>query len=306
MIRSEAGLTVVRFCELTGVSQSTWYRRRARWLSAVEPVKGPWPALKRREVEAVVHFLALRYPAWGHRKIWALTVARGYEISISTVYRIMLERGLVHPARYQGERRELAQARRAVFHDPPSRRNRVWQTDFSELETRAGGIWQMGGVVDYVTKFCLTCPVTATKTWREAVACLKAARERAAETLGHPLIEDLLDAASGELHAITIVTDNGSCYRARGLRAYIASRPEFEHVRTRHRSPQTNGVIERWFQALKYEHLYLQEIDDGLALAEHVATFERLDNDQRPHEAIAFALPRDRYRQTPATIQDAA
>ena len=54
-------------------------------------------------------------------------------MSVSTVYRIMFERGLVHPARYQGERRELAKARRAVFHDPPTRRNWVWQTDFSDL-----------------------------------------------------------------------------------------------------------------------------------------------------------------------------
>ena len=184
MIRLEAGLSVVRFCQLAGIPQSTWYRHRAQALSGDRPVKGPWPAPKRRELEAVVHFLALRYPAWGHRKIWALTVARGYEVSMSTVYRIMFERGLVHPARYQGERRELAKARRAVFHDPPSRRNRVWQTDFSELETRAGGVWQMGGVVDYVSKFCLTCPVTATKTWREAVACLESARERAGEVLG--------------------------------------------------------------------------------------------------------------------------
>ena len=60
------------------------------------------------------------------------------------------------------------------------------------------------------------------------------------------------------------MTDSGSCYRACGLRRYIASRPEFEHVRTRHRSPETNGVIARWFQSLKYEHLYLHELDDGL------------------------------------------
>ena len=77
MIRLEAGLTVVRFCELAGIPQSTWYGHRARALSGDRPVKGPWPAPKRRELEAVVHFLALRYPAWGHRKIWALTVARG-------------------------------------------------------------------------------------------------------------------------------------------------------------------------------------------------------------------------------------
>jgi hypothetical protein len=72
----------------------------------------------------------------------------------------------------------------------------------------------MGGVVDYVTKFCLTCPVTATKTWREAVACLEATRERAGELLGASLISDLIDRDSGELRPIVVVTDNGPCYKA--------------------------------------------------------------------------------------------
>jgi transposase InsO family protein len=39
------------------------------------------------------------------------------------------------------------------------------------------------------------------------------------------------------------------------------------HVRTRIRSPQTNGVIERFFGTLKYEHLFRGRIDDGDALA---------------------------------------
>ena len=69
-----------------------------------EALKGPWPAPKRGEMEALVHWLALRYPAWGYRKIWALAVTRGYHVSMSTVYRIML----VHEVRYQAERRELA------------------------------------------------------------------------------------------------------------------------------------------------------------------------------------------------------
>ncbi len=161
-------------------------------------------------------------------------------------------------------------------------------------------------MVDYVSKYCLTCPVSATKTWREAVACLESAREHASEVLGQPLIEDLIDPQSGEPQSIVVVSDNGSCYRAKGFRRYIAARPEFEHVRTRHRSPETNGVIERWFQSLKYEHLYLQEIDDGLALAEPVAAFERLYNDERPHEAITFQLPRERYLHTPDDAEEAA
>jgi putative transposase len=76
------------------------------------------------------------------------------------------------------ERRQLARERRQAF-DPPERRNRVWQTDFSELETAGQGVWQLGGVVDYAAKVTLACPVTPTKTWRDAVGALEDARERA-------------------------------------------------------------------------------------------------------------------------------
>jgi putative transposase len=298
VIRRHAGIGVARFCWLAGIPRATWYRRRERALGG-QSAKGPWPRPARDRVGAVVHAYALRYPAWGHRKIWALTVADGHRVSMRTVHRILDERGLIHPRRYQAERRELANARRATFHDPPTRRNRVWQTDFSELETRAGGTWQMGGVLDYVTKFCLTCPVTATKTWREAVGCLQAARERAGEVLGHPLIEDLVDREHGELSPVVVVTDNGPCYKAGAFARYIRSRPEFEHVRTRHRAPETNGVIERFYGSIKYEHLYLHEIDDGPTLAEHVAGYQQLYNDERPHEAIDWALPSTRYTATP-------
>jgi transposase InsO family protein len=299
VIRRQAGLSVERFCSLAGIARPTWYRQRQRALGGA-PAKGPWPRPARDRVAAVVHAYALKYPAWGHRKIWALTIADGHRASQRTVHRILDELGLLHPRRYQAERRELARARKATFHDPPTRRNRVWQTDFTELDTRAGGNWQMSGVLDYVSKFCLTCPVTATKTWREAVAALEAAREHAGEVLGHPLIADLVDRQTGELEPVVVVTDNGPCYKAGAFASYIRSRPEFEHVRTRHRSPQSNGVIERWNQSLKYEHLYLHEIDDGPALADQVLEYARLYNDERPHEAIDWARPRDRYTADPA------
>jgi putative transposase len=298
MIRQQAGLSVARVCTLAGIPRASWYRQRSRAMGN-QPVKGPWPRPVSDRVVAVVHAYALRYPAWGHRKIWALTVADGHRVSQRTVHRILDERGLLNGRRYQAERRELARARKQAFHEPPTRRNRVWQTDFSELETRAGGIWQMGGVIDYVTKFCLTCPVTATKTWREAVGALEAARERAGEVLGTPLISDLVDRQTGELHPIRVVTDNGPCYKSSAFARYIRSRPEFEHVRTRHRSPETNGVIERFYQSIKYEYLYLHEIDDGPALAEHVAGYQRIYNHERPHETIAWARPSDRYTAPP-------
>jgi hypothetical protein len=49
--------------------------------------------------------------------------------------------------------------------------------------------------------------------------------------------------------------------------AFASDDPLLRHVRTRVRSPQTNGVIERFFGTLKYEHLYRAPIDRGGALA---------------------------------------
>jgi putative transposase len=90
---------------------------------------------------------------------------------------------------------------------------------------------------------------------------------------------------------VVVVTDNGPAYRSGGFARFIASRPELLHVRTRHRSPQTNGVVERFYQAIKYEHLYRHEIGDGLVLAREVDNYLTIYNSVRPHEAIGFTTP---------------
>jgi transposase InsO family protein len=218
---------------------------------------------------------------------------------------------LLQPVGYQAERRQLAQARRAVFTDPPTQPNRVWQTDFGEPESLAGGIWRMSGVVEDWAKLCLACPVTTTQGTRDAVAALEAAIDQAETLLGHELLQDCVDHHTGELTPVVVVTDN----RSVGFARFIASRPGLPHVRTRHRSPQTNGVVERFYQAIKYEHLYRHEINDGLVLAREVENYLTIYNTIRPHEAIGFATPISRYLyapstppganpQTPATVSD--
>jgi transposase InsO family protein len=298
-MRLQAGLSIARFCALAGIHRSTWHRWAARERDG-EPVRGPWPRPVRERIERPARALALAWPAWGHRKIWALLQADGHRASPATVERALRDHCLLQPAGRMRERRRLARQRRDAFLDPPARRNRVWQADFSELETAGQGVWQLGGVVDYVAKVALACPVSATKTWRDAVGVLEDARERAGELLGRPLIEDCTDPQTGELTPVIVVTDNGACYRAAGFAAHIRARPEFAHVRTRHKAPETNGVIERFFQSAKYEHLYRYEIDDGQQLADHVERYLTVYNEVRPHEALDFARPLDRYLRPPS------
>jgi hypothetical protein len=134
-------MSIVRFCDRYGIPRATWYYWRRTHLAGREARR--WPAPVVDAIEGPAAEKAHKYSQWGHRKIWNLLRRDGYFVSQSSVKRAMARRGLLMPARYQGEVRALAHARRAVFTKPPKRRNRVWQTDFSEFETAHGGIWQL-------------------------------------------------------------------------------------------------------------------------------------------------------------------
>jgi putative transposase len=94
---------------------------------------------------------------------------------------------------------------------------------------------------------------------------------------------------TGEIRPIALVTDNGPCFKSVRFAAYIERRPELIHIRTRRKSPNQNGVRERAFGSLKYEHLYRLEIDDGHGL--EVEAYRELFNEIRPHEALAMRRP---------------
>ena len=125
---------------------------------------------------------------------------------------------------HQAQRRRLSQARRAAFTEPPTRRNRVWQADFSQFEIGAEGTWQLGGVVDYVSKVVLACAVTATQTAADLCAALDAAEAEAQALLGRRLIEDCVDADTGEIVPIAVVTDNGPAMKSAAVARWFAHR----------------------------------------------------------------------------------
>ena len=244
---------------------------------------------------------ALAFPMWGHRKIAWLCRHDGVELSDATCLRILREAGLVLPVDYARERKNLAAGRRAAFVAPVTRRNRVWQMDFFELETSGGGTWRSGDVIDYACKLVLAGPVTATQTGADAVASVQAAIAEAERLLEMPLLADLTDLATGEVTPIFLVSDNGPCFKSSTFARFIASRPELTHVRTRRRSPQTNGVIERYHGAIKIEYLWRDLPADGAEMTHMVGAFRQLYNTIRPHETLAGARPIEAYLADPDT-----
>jgi putative transposase len=213
-------------------------------------------------------------------------------------------RGLLLPTGFRADRRSWARLRKRVFRDPPRQRNRVWQMDFSEFETARGGIWRICAVIDYPTKYCLAA--TPTSRGQDALGCLRRAVVEAERVLdlddlradrGVMDVVDADDYVIGEAPApIAVVTDNGPCFRGVTFAdAFAGDDPLFRHVRTRVRGPQTNGVVERFFGTLKYEHLDRATIGDGNALAVDVNLFRHTYNTLRPHQALDERTPRAAY-----------
>lgn len=287
-------MSTSRFVRLLGVAERS-YRRWQQRQRQGRPVKGPWPAPQRDRVEPAAIAYADRFPAWGHRKLAMLMRVDGHHAPDSTVLRALRRSGRVQPIDYQAERRQLAEARRAAFVVSPCGPNQVWQCDFSEFETRQGGIWRIGGVADYWSKLELGWHVSTTQNHRDAIETLEQALAETEQLLGRPLLDAVTDHETGEIRPVALVTDNGPCFKSVRFAAYIEKRPELIHIRTRRKSPNQNGVRERAFGSLKYEHLYRLEIDDGHQLGLEVENYRQLFNKIRPHEAIGMRRPLDVY-----------
>jgi hypothetical protein len=86
----------------------------------------------------------------------------GHRVSQTTALRRLRDEGLILPAQYQRERRKLAERRKAAFAKEPTGPNQVWQLDFSEYETTAGGTWRIAACRDYWSKYEFDAHVSPT------------------------------------------------------------------------------------------------------------------------------------------------
>ena len=264
-------MSTSRFCHLIDVPERSWRRWQAKAKVGRRP-KGPWPRPVRDEVRTAVIAHASAHPAWGHRKVWAMCRYDGHNASQATVMRVLQDEGMLLAVTYTKERQDLATDRKAAFAEPPTGPNQVWQLDFTEFETVAGGTWQVAGCRDYWSKYEFGYHLSPTANQHDAIAAVEAAIVEAETTLGTTLLEQATDKTTGEIiPLLMIVTDKGGPFRSFRFQAFIVTHPELTYVRTGVRSPGQNGSRERGFGTLKYEELYCEQIDDALDLQQHIA-----------------------------------
>ncbi|MED7948776.1 hypothetical protein PUR56_08170, partial [Streptomyces sp. BE303] len=116
--------------------------------------------------------------------------------------------------------------------------------------------------------------VAPTANQHDAIAAIELALAEAERLAGAQLVDLARRATDGTvMPLVTFVTDKGGTFRSFRFEAFIATRPELRHVRTRVRTPRQNGSRERGFGSLKYEKLFLEEIPDALDLVRHAEDY---------------------------------
>jgi len=139
---------------MVGLSRATYYRRRRKKGGKRRRRSRP----VREVIEEQVRELAEEHPSYGYRKIRALARQEGSRGSLSTVYRVLREAGLLLEASYQQELRENSRARKRYLHRA-TEPNELWQVDLTQVPISDYGVYWVTSVVDYYSRYVLTLPL---------------------------------------------------------------------------------------------------------------------------------------------------
>jgi len=243
------------------------------------------------QIEALVCQLRGAHPRWGPRRLlFELGKARVSPLpSRSTIYRVLVRRGLVAARKRKRRRQDYKRWQR----EEPMQ---LWQLDVTASVFLADGreCKVITGVDDH-SRFCVIAAVVVRATGRAVCSAFLAAMA----VYGIP--EEVL-------------TDNGKQFTGR----FGKPRPAevlFERIcrkngitqrLTRPRSPTTTGKIERLHQTLQDELLHVHAPFETIAEAQAAVDAWRQDyNTERPHQSLDMATPASRFRPSPPEADDA-
>lgn len=288
VVLAESGANVRELCRRFEISPTTAYK----WLERHRDGEGlddhsrrplNSPARSAEAVEQAVLALRGEHPAWGARKLRRRLQNLGHAMpAVSTVHAILVRHGCI-----SAEASAAAMPFKRFEHAAP---NELWQMDFKGHFALRTGRCHALTVLDDHSRYSL---------------CLAACAEESGATVRAQL------SATFRRYGVPrrMSMDNGAPWGDPGSAAFTA----FDvwlmkqgigvgHSRPYH--PQTQGKDERFHRTLTVELLQGPRFDDLMAVQSAFDSWRGLYNHERPHEALAMAVPGHRYRPSPRAYQE--
>jgi transposase InsO family protein len=285
------GANMSALCRRFGIGRTCAYKLLARWralgeVGLLEGSRRPQssPTRSAPEIEAAALSVRAAHPAWGGRKIARVLARQGLgHPAASTVTGILRRNGV--------ELGALGGGAKAFIRFEHAAPNDLWQMDFKgHVPLRAGRLHPLT-VLDDHSRFSLVLEACLDQTTETVKTRLTAAFRR----YGLPW---------------RIATDNGPPWGDGGRNNFtmlgvwlIENGITVGHSRPCH--PQTLGKEERFHRTLKAEALQGPPFDSLQAAQCAFDAWRHIYNTERPHQAIADAVPLERYRASTRDFADA-
>ena len=277
---AQEGANVSALCDQYGISRKTGYKWLARAAAGdrtlADRSRRPRasPTQTRPDLEARILELRADHPAWGGRKLHHRLVAQGVAgvPAPSTITAILRRHGLLAP---------VPTPRDFVRFEHPAP-NDLWQMDFMGHRPLDAGRVHPWSLLDDHSRFALGLAACADEQHATVKAHLTAVFRR----YGLPRV---------------LLSDNGAPWATAGrgglttLEAWLL-RLGVDPWHGAFAHPQTQGKVERFHGTIAAEVFAHRHLADLGEAQRHFDAFRAGYNLERPHEALAYAVPASRYQ----------
>lgn len=281
----ESGARAYKACEVVGISTST-YRRWKQATDHTDRRRGSPKHVHRRLSEAeqdevVAVCCQPRFANLTPYAIYASLLDEGiYLASVSTMYRLLRERGLLH---HRSESRPGTRPAR-----PPELKatgpNQVWSWDITYLPTRVRGIFLFAYVLMDV--------------WSRKIVAWEIHTE---ESEAHAKDFFARVAARDKVKGVHLHADNGNPMKGVTVLVLFFSLgiiPSYSRPRVSNDNPYSEAL----FKTLKYTPGYPKRFTNMTHAREWFAEFVHWYNTQHRHSGIGYVTPEDRHSERASAI----
>lgn len=267
MVKPYKGISTRKQCELLGVCRSMLYHK---------------PQREKAEDLKIMRLLDEQYfhtPFYGIRRIKQWLMRQGYDINRKRVARLMKVVGwqTLYPTRRTTSGNAKHPKYPYLLRDIDIvRPNQVWAIDITYIPMKRGFMY-LCAIIDVHTRFVLNWGISNTMT---ALWC-RSILEEAIQTYGQPEIFN---------------SDQGSQFTSPEFTSLLLERDKPIRISMDGKGRAIDNIfIERLWRSVKYECVYLNAFEDGLALYNGLDKYFKFYNYERDHQSLEYATPGQKY-----------
>ena len=259
------GLSIVRQCELAGVSRATVYAHR-------QPVEICEVDLK---LCNLIDEEFTRRPFYGSRRMVVYLQSLGHDINRKRVQRLMRMLGLSgmapgpNTSKAHPQHKVYPYLLRGVEVDRP---NQVWSTDITYIRLARGFVYLVA-VIDWYSRRVLSWRLSNSMEASFCVDCL----DEALRHHGRPEVFN---------------SDQGSQFTGHAFTDAL-HREDIQISMDGRGRAFDNIFVERLWRNVKYEDVYLNGYSTMTELTLGLTKYFAFYNDQRPHQALGYLTPKN-------------